>query len=119
MPSAPEVAPPPQVPGASPAARAFRWHLLAFVLGNAALTGVNVVTGAPWWAVWPLLVWGLAVTIHFLVYRAVTIDDAWVEERTVDLRLRSYDLGHIDTIHQKPAPSIENEAGGAPPPSGR
>jgi len=117
--SAPDAAPPSQVPGRSPAVRAFRWHLLAFVLVNAALTAANVYTGAPWWAFWPLLVWGFAVTIHFLVYRATTIDDAWVEERTVDLRLRSYDLGHIDTIHESPAPSIRDESGGAHPRSGR
>lgn len=99
--------------------RAFRWHMLAFVLVNAALTAVNIYMGAPWWAVWPLLVWGLAVMIHFLVYRAATIDDAWVEERTVDLRLRSYDLGHIDTIHERPAPSIKDKSGGEPPGGGR
>lgn len=93
--------------------------MLAFVLVNAALTAVNIYMGAPWWAVWPLLVWGLAVMIHFLVYRAATIDDAWVEERTVDLRLRSYDLGHIDTIHERPAPSIKDKSGGEPPGGGR
>jgi len=81
--------------------RAFRRHLLAFVVVNVLLTAVNVVMGAPWWAFWPLLAWALALMVHFLVYRAVTVDDAWVDERTQDLRSKSYDLGHIDSIRER------------------
>ncbi len=98
--------------------RAFRRHRLAFVLVNGALTAANVYTGAPWWAFWPLLVWALALMIHFLVYRATTVDDAWVEERTLDLREKSYDLGHIDSILKTPAPSIRRGEGAPPPEAG-
>lgn len=90
---------------------AFKRHLLAYVLVNAVLTGVNVATGVPWWAFWPLVIWGLAVMIHFLVHRAATVDDAWVEERTEDLRSKSYDLSHMDNIREHPAPSIKPGAG--------
>lgn len=86
---------------------AFRRHLLAYVLVNAVLTGINVAGGAPWWAFWPLVIWGLALMIHFLVHRTATVDDAWVEERTEDLRSKSYDLSHIDNIREHPAPSIK------------
>ena len=85
---------------------AFRRHLLAFVVVNVLLTAANVVMGAPWWAFWPLLVWALALMIHFLFYRASTVDDAWVDERAQDLRSKSYDLGHIDSIRQRAAPSL-------------
>jgi hypothetical protein len=95
-------------------ARAFRWHLLIYLLVNAALTGVNVYMGAPWWAVWPLLVWGLLLLLHFLFQRAESVDDAWVEERTLDLRSKSYDMGHIDDIREHPAPSIGDEGGDHP-----
>jgi len=90
-------------------ARRFRPHLYVYLVVNAGLTGLNVYLGAPWWAVWPLVLWGLLVMLHFLYHRAVTVDDAWVEERTLDLRTRSYDLGHIDDIRKHPAPSIEDQ----------
>jgi hypothetical protein len=96
-------------------ARSFRWHLLIYLLVNAALTAANVYTGAPWWAVWPLVVWGLLLMLHFLFHRAESVDDAWVEERTLDLRSKSYDMGHIDDIREHPAPSIRDPGGGDRP----
>lgn len=100
-------------------AGAFRSHLIAYLFVNAVLTAVNVYMGAPWWAVWPLVVWGLLLMLHFLFQRAESVDDAWVEERTLDLRSKSYDMGHIDDIREHPAPSIRDEGGGNPPSGGR
>ena len=93
---------------------AFRRHLAAFLLVNGALTVANVYTGAPWWAFWPLIIWAFALMIHFLVYRATTVDDAWVEDRILDLRSKSYDLSHIDSIRERSAPAEEPKTG-APP----
>jgi len=36
--------------------------------------------------------------VHYLVYKAKTVDSAWVAERTADLHSKSYDAGHIDRI---------------------
>jgi len=91
------------------ARRAYRRHLYAFVVGNGVLTAINVYTGAPWWAFWPLIAWGLVLTIHFLIFRAATVEDAWVDERVQDLREKSYDLGHMDAIRDSPAPSIRQD----------
>ena len=88
----------------------FRGHLAAFLLVNVGLTAVNVYSGPPWWAFWPLILWGIVLMLHFLVHRAKTVDEAWAEERTLDLRSKSYDAGHIDDIRGHPAPSIEEEA---------
>jgi hypothetical protein len=96
-------------------ARAFRPHLVAYLLVNAGLTAVNVYQGAPWWAVWPLVLWGMLLMLHFLYHRATSVDEAWVEERTLDLRSKSYDMGHIDDIREHPTPSIKNEGKGNPP----
>jgi len=117
--STPNVAPAGVPPERSRVARTFKGHFLAYLLVNAVLTGVNVYMGAPWWAVWPLLVWGLLVMLHYLVYRAGSVKDAWVEERTLDLRSKSYDMGHIDDIREHPAPSIKNEGKPTPPPDKR
>jgi hypothetical protein len=99
-------------------ARGFRPHLYVYLVANAAFTGLNVYMGAPWWAVWPLVLWGMLLMLHFLYHRTASVDDAWVEERTLDLRSKSYDMGHIDNIRERPAPSIQDE-GGPPPPGGR
>jgi hypothetical protein len=42
--------------------------------------------------------WGVVFAVHYLVYKAKTVDENWVEERTADLRSKSYDAHHIDTI---------------------
>jgi 2TM domain len=97
---------------------AFGRHVLVFVLANVLLTGINVYMGAPWWAFWPLVVWGLALMVHFFFHRAATVDDAWVEERTLDLRSKSYDLGHIDDIREHPSPSMRDKGGATPPKAG-
>lgn len=81
--------------------RAFRWHLGAFLALNAALTLANVVTGVPWWAFWPLLVTGLALGIHYLLYKAVTVDETWAEERVEELNLKSYDRSHIEELKSR------------------
>ncbi|HEX5091340.1 MAG TPA: 2TM domain-containing protein [Burkholderiales bacterium] len=88
----------------------FRSHLIAYLIVNGVLTAVNVVMGRPWWAFWPLILWGLALMLHFLVHRARTVDESWVEERTQDLRSKSYDASHIDDIREHPAPSLQDKA---------
>lgn len=93
-------------------ARAFRPHLYLYLVVNAGLNGLNVYLGAPWWAVWPLVLWGMLLMLHFLYHRTASVDDAWVEERTLDLRSKSYDMGHIDDIRGHPAPGIKDEGGG-------
>ena len=82
-------------------ARAFRLHAWAFVLCNAALSGANWFAGDDWWAFWPLIVWSLALGAHYLVCRAKTVDQRWVEERTEDVRSKSYDRAHIDSIERR------------------
>lgn len=82
-------------------ARAFRLHAWAFVLGNIALHAANWRAGGDWWAFWPLIGWGLVLMIHYLVYKSKRVDERWVEERTEDVRSKSYDRAHIDSIQTR------------------
>lgn len=82
-------------------ARAFRLHALAFVLGNGALNGANWFVGGDWWAFWPLMAWGLVLGAHYLMYKSRRADDRWVEERTEDVRSKSYDRAHMDSIQTR------------------
>lgn len=78
--------------------RAYPYHRAVFIGLNVLLTAVNVYTGKPWWALWPLLLTGFVFMVHYLIYKASTIDDAWVDERAADLYDKSYDQGHIKAI---------------------
>ena len=79
----------------------FRPHFWAFVVGNAALNAANWFSGDDWWAFWPLVVWGLLLGVHYLVYKSKRVDQRWVEERTDDVRSKSYDASHIDSIQTR------------------
>jgi hypothetical protein len=94
---------------ATTAARAIRLHVWTFVAGFGILTGSNWATGGGWWSFWPLAVWSVALGVHYLVYKSRTVDEKWADERTADLRSKSYDAGHIDTIVRDRAP--EDPAG--------
>lgn len=76
----------------------YPWHKGAFIALNAVLTALNIYTGRPWWALWPLLITGFMFTVHYLTYKSLTVDDAWVDERAAELYDKSYDQAHIDTI---------------------
>jgi 2TM domain len=81
--------------------RVFRWHLLVYGGVMGATMVVNFVIGGGWWSFWPICAWGLVLAFHFFYYKSVTVDEAWVQERTDDMRLRSYDLSHIHDIEDR------------------
>ncbi len=91
----------------------FRWHRRAYVAGLVILVAANILVGGGWWSFWPMCAWGLVFSLHFFYYKSVTIDEAWVKERTDDMRLRSYDLSHISDIEER----VEQRDASVCPPS--
>jgi hypothetical protein len=83
------------------APRAFRWHAIAFVAANTGLNLANVLTGRPWWAFWPLIVTAMLLGLHYLLYKAMTVDERWAEERIEELNLKSYDRSHIEELKSR------------------
>jgi hypothetical protein len=81
--------------------RGFRLHAIIYGLVNTGLVVANVSWGGELWVIWPIAVWGMALAPHFFYVRSACVDESWVEERVADLRLRSYDLGHIDDIDSR------------------
>ena len=79
----------------------FRLHLWAFILVNLALNAANWFVGGDWWAFWPLGVWGVVLVAHYLIYKSKRVDKRWVEERTDDVRSKSYDRAHMDSIETR------------------
>ena len=82
--------------------RALRLHTWAFAAGCAVLVAANWLTAGWWWSFWPIAAWAVVFTGHYLVYKARSVDERWVEERTDELRSKSYDAGHIDAIKKDP-----------------
>lgn len=83
---------------------ALRWwrrHLLLFSLCIGLLHALNIWQGAPWWAFWPGLIWGVALSLHYFLYKSLTIDESWVDERIDDLREKSYDIAHLDDLEDR------------------
>ncbi len=81
--------------------RLFRWHLLTYIVVMGVLAAANIVIGGGWWSFWPMCAWGIGLALHFFYYKSVTVDEAWVQERTDDMRLRSVDLSHIRDIEDR------------------
>ncbi|NJN40282.1 MAG: 2TM domain-containing protein [Gammaproteobacteria bacterium] len=96
------------------ARRAYRRHLALFIGVNVALQVVNFFVGTGWWAFWPLAAWGVVFMVHFLRYKVQTVDEGWVDARAAELRIKSYDRGHIDNIaaHGPGAAGREKDARG-------
>lgn len=76
----------------------FRVHAGIFSIVNAAvllcLIFIPAVRG--YW--WIIAVWGAVLGCHYVIARTIRIDKDWVDRRTDDLRMNSYDLGHIREI---------------------
>jgi hypothetical protein len=71
---------------------------MAFLALNVTLGLINVAIGGGWWAFWPLIATGLMLAFHFFLYKAMAVDEQWVEERAQELNLKSYDRSHIEDL---------------------
>ena len=98
------------------AIRRLRRHILAYVAVNGALFLIDLLTPGPWWFLWPMFGWGVAVAAHWLYVKSVNIDDDWAQRRTEDIRLQAYDLGHIEDIEKRHEQAKARRRPGAGPP---
>lgn len=81
--------------------RLFRWHATSYGIVIGGLIVVNIIVGGGWWSFWPMCGWGMFLALHFFYFKSVTVDEQWAQLRTDDLKLRSYDLGHIEDIAER------------------
>ena len=77
---------------------AFRYHRRAYIVACILVVLLHLLLSGVGWLFWVLAAWGVVFAIHFFVVKSLAVDDDWVDERTQDLRDRSYDLGHIEDI---------------------
>ena len=76
-------------------------HQVVFVVLIGSLNLYNILDGAPWWALWPSLIWSAVLTIHVCIVRSITVDDEWVDQRAAELREHSYDFGHLHDLEHR------------------
>ena len=75
--------------------RWLKWHIAIFSVAAAVvLWGMRDTGGTSWF----LITWTTLAGIHFLVVKALNVDDKWAENRAYDLRNKTYDHKHIDQI---------------------
>jgi|TARA_B100002003_G_C13601837_1_gene310273 hypothetical protein len=84
-----------------PARFYFRYHALVLAITVCLLLSIEWALGARWSLFWPLIIWGLMVSIHYFVSAAFDINEVWADDRVVDVKTRSYDLGHIMNIEHR------------------
>ena len=62
---------------------------------------------------WPLLIWYLLFSLHFLLVRTLSANDDWADERADKLRRHAYDFQHVKDIYTKPTnfeePTYQNK----------
>ncbi len=60
--------------------RAYYTHLLVYLVVNAGLFFINLLTrgdDGSWWFYWPLAVWGIAIVIHTLIVFGGVFSQDW------------------------------------------
>lgn len=82
-------------------ARWMRWHVCAYLAVVVPLNGLNISQGAPWWAMKWTLGWGVVLAIHYFIFKSITIDEDWVEDRANQVREHSYDFDHIKDLEHR------------------
>jgi hypothetical protein len=79
------------------------WHhgFLFLVVGT--LIVVLRVTLLPWIPLfWPLVIWYVIFSFHFLLVRSLSANNEWADDRADKLRRHAYDFQHVKDIYNKP-----------------
>jgi hypothetical protein len=85
------------------ATRYFRLH--AWIYGIAAFLALTqILRSVEWWFFWPLMIWTILFTIHFMVFKGQNVSDEWVAERAARATDKAYDVSHIESIRETPTP---------------
>ena len=79
---------------------ALRRHLIAYGCASVVFFVADYFMAGASWFYWPVMAWGAVVGVHWLYCKSIDVDDDWAERRTINIRLKSYDLGHIAAIDE-------------------
>jgi uncharacterized membrane protein YdbT with pleckstrin-like domain len=88
--------------------RAIRIHRRIFGIVAVLFVAGNLALADGTWFIWPVLVWGFALFLHYLYVKTRTVDSHWAGQRARDVAGHAYDAGHIEDIrerYRKPPPN--------------
>lgn len=78
--------------------RDWRWFKGHMVLYIASVVSILLALRGSGGTSWFLIAWTALIGGHFLVTKALNVDDDWGESRAFDLRQKTYDHKHIEQI---------------------
>jgi hypothetical protein len=75
--------------------KGFYTHLAVYLVINLGLFLIDFVTGGGWWFFWPLIGWGVGLTIHAVVVFGVEgpLGRGWEERKIRELMEREQGAG--------------------------
>ena len=76
-------------------------HMLAFGVVAALAATIQIVAPTSFSLLKPMLIWSIALIVHYLYVRTINVDPDWVDERSETITLNATDLSHIDDIKQR------------------
>lgn len=59
----------------------FYIHLTVYIVVNGGLHLVNYIEGAPYWAIWPLLGWGIGIFFQAVKTFSFFSNEAWKQKQ--------------------------------------
>lgn len=81
--------------------RPLRIHIRIFGIAVALFVLGNTLLADETWFMWPVLVWGFVLFLHYLYVKSRTIDNRWAQQRARDVAEHAYDAGHIEDIRER------------------
>ena len=80
----------------------FRLHQILFLVLLMVMMIVDFFFLEGWATFWPMIIWSAIFGIHFMIFRAQSVDDKWVRERLIFNIYRPWDTGHVEAIRERP-----------------
>lgn len=81
--------------------RYLRLHAGAYALGAVIFFLVDLAVADGSWFLWPVLVWGALLFLHYIYVQSRRVDNDWAERRAAEVAERAYDLSHIEDIQRR------------------
>ncbi len=81
----------------------FRYHVAAYLAGNAILFGLNAAFADHWWAFWVVFFWGILLTLHFFLIIGHGPNDDWAHARAMREEFKRYETWPDKNVDDDPA----------------
>ncbi|HJM52203.1 MAG TPA: hypothetical protein QGF63_20500 [Alphaproteobacteria bacterium] len=78
-------------------------HAYAFSLVLVPVWVIDFFLPGGWSSFWLTMLWLAAFAGHYFFVRALGSSDAWARDRALDLKVKSYDVRHIQEIERSAA----------------